>query len=418
MNYFKTGTAAFVMAAAMMTSSAFAQVDAEAKALLNQSADAIKALKGMSYTAKLYGLGALKPIMDGEGEVKQIRSTTDPRFSALWIKGTVAEIGKGKTAVFVTGTPRTIRWQDDPQNTVFERPVTDRVDATRILGLGSQILMAEFKEVSPYTTILSAPKLEIRGEEAVHGENCKVVVASFDSVRSVTTWISTNDKLPRKVEMAHLEANADPDKRIAKGTEIWNFKPLPDLKESDLAIPVPAGYKEDKQEAPAKTAQPADPQNPTNSSAPTPDPVLGLPVGSDAPEFDLKDVTGKSAKLSSLKGDVTVVVFAGSRFPKSAQAGDVVQSVVDAYKGKNVKFFAVTCREENDQAAKGFAAAHKWSFPVLTGGDALCTPYRVVGFPSTYVIGADGKVSKFFQGVVSKDELNSAIQAATAAAAK
>lgn len=415
MNFFKVTTAAFVLAAGSLSGIASAQVNDDAKTLLTQSAEAIRNVKGISYKSKLYGLGALKPIMDGEGDVKQIRPTTENKVSAIWVKGSVAEIGKGKTSVLVMTNGRTIRWQDDPSNTVYERPAYDRNDAARVLGLGSQVVLAEFKDPAPMNKELGAPELKITGDESIHGENCKVVVASWDSgMRSTTYWISVNDKLPRKVELSHGGNNPDPEKRLAKGTEVWDLKLLPTLTDTQLTIPVPSGYKEDKQEAAQqKPTQDLNQQAAQQVPAgPVPDPILGLPVGTEAPDFELKDTTGAAVKLSSSKGNVVVLSFWGSRFPKSATTNNVIQSMQDSYKGKNVKFLGVACREESDQSAKDFAAAQKWSFPVLLAGDPICTPYRVVGYPSVCVINAQGKVSKFFQGPANKDQLDMAIQEA------
>lgn len=420
---FKLSAAACVVAAGMLGGIANAQVNEDAKTLLTESSNAIKALKGVQYKSKLYGLGALKPIMDGDGEVKQLRPTPDLKTSAMWIKGAVAEIGKGKSPVHVMTNGMTVRWQDDPSNTVFERPVYDRNDASRVLGLGTQVTLAEFKDPAPMAKELGAPELKITGEESIRGETCKVIVASWDAgMRTTTYWISTKDKLPRKVELAHGGNNPDPEKRLAKGTEIWDVKALPDLKVTDLIIPVPSGYKEDKQEASQAKAQDpnANPQLNPVPAGPVPDPVLGLPVSTEVPDFELKDTAGKAVKLSNPenRGNVVVLTFGGSRFPKSTTNFSVIQALADANKGKGVKFIGVTCREESEQAAKDFVAGQKLTFPVLTGGDAICTPYRVVGFPSTYVIDGQGKVSKFFQGPVTRDALEAAIDAASKGASK
>ncbi|MGE4197807.1 MAG: peroxiredoxin family protein, partial [Phycisphaerales bacterium] len=380
----------------------------------NESAQAVKNVKGLSYKSKLYGLGALKPIMDGEGEVLQVRPSVDVKTSMMWIKGSVAEIGKGKTNVLVTTNGRTIRWQDDPSNTVYERPSYDRNDAARVLGLGSQIVLPEFKDPMPMMKELAAPELKITGEDKVHGESCKVVVASWDGgIRSTTYWISVNDKLPRKVELAHGANNPDPEKRLAKGIEVWDLRLRPELSEADLKIPVPKGFAEDVQAAPQPKLNQDFNNQPAQPAGPIPDPVIMLPANTEAPDFELKNTAGNTVKLSDAgRGQVVVLSFWGTRFPKSTTTNNVIQSLTDSYKDKNVKFFGIACREENDDAAKSFASAQKWTFPILLSGDPLCTPYRVVGFPSTVVIDGQGKVSKCFQGPVNKDSLEMAIQSA------
>lgn len=423
MNYLKSGTAAFVIAAALFGSTAAAQVADDAAALLKESAEAIRGLKGVSYKSKLYGLGPLKPIMDGDADVRQIRNPNSPKTSPTWIKGAVAEIGKNKTSVYVTSNGKSIRWQDDPQNTVFERPFGDRNDAQRIFGLGSQVVMQEFNETAPLTKELTAAKLEITGTADIHGENCKVVVASWDGgIRSTTWWISAKDKLPRKVELTHGGNNPDPEKRLAKGTEIWDLKLDPAMKEADFFIPVPAGYKEDKQDAPIAPPKPVqnpnDPNNPPLPAGPVADPILGPAPNSDAADFELKDTAGQTVKLSSAKGSVVVLSFGGSRFPKSAANNAALESLTETYKGKNVKFYGVACREASDQAAADYVKTQKWSFPTLLGGDKIVNSYKVVGFPAICVVSTDGKVSKFLQGPTTKEAIDLAIQGAMKDAAK
>ncbi len=416
MNFFRVTTAAFVLVAGTFGGIASAQVNDDARALLTASVDAIKATKGMSYSSKLYGFGALKPIMDGEGEVKQIRPTPENRALAYWVKGSVAEIGKGgRTTVLVRTNGKTIRWQDDPSNTVFERSAADRNDAARVLGLGSQLLPAEFKDPMPMSKELAAPELKITGEEAVRGENCKVLVASWNKgERSTTYWISVNDKLPRKFEQAFGGNDPDPEKRLAKGTEIWDLKLMPDLKDTELTIVVPKGFAEDVQAVPTPKAQDQNqnPAQPAVPAGPVPDPILGLPTGTAAPDFELKDTGGQTVQLAKSKGNVVVLSFWGSRFPKSSATNNVIQTLSDSYKGKAVQFYGIACREASEQVAKDHASAAKWTFPILLAGDPICTPYRVVGFPSVCVVDGEGNVVKFFQGPVTRDTLEATIQGA------
>jgi peroxiredoxin len=403
----RIGAAVVLAAGAAFGFEARAQVEENAAKVLQDSAAAITKINGITYRSKLYGVGALKDIMDGEGEIRQVRvAGKSGRNAPASINGAVKELGKGKTPIKAATDGAIVEWIDDPSNTHFKRPATDRNDAQRVMSLGSQLVVAEFSEPEPFSKQLKAQKVELKSNEQVQGVDCQVVLVSWENgLRSEMWWIGTGDKLPRKIEMAHGQ-NRD----LAKGTEIWEVKLTPDLTLADLALKAPAGYKEDFQTAPPPppvVKQPVQPNTP-----PAPPPVVGIPPGTTAPEFDLKSNGGTSVKLSSLKGNVVVLTFGGSRFPKTDVVNGIVGQVVEANKGKNVQAFTLACREESDEAAIEHAKKAGVSFPVLLGADTVRNEYRVAGFPFTYVLTADGRVSKAFQGNVSRQQLDQAVEAA------
>jgi peroxiredoxin len=411
----RIGAAVVLAAGAACGFEARAQVDQTAEKVLKDSAAAIEKMQGVTYQSKLYGVGALKDIMDGEGQVKQLRiANFAGKRQPAWMKGEVKELGKGRTPFVVSTyieTPPSgeiVDWIDDPQNTHYKRPITDRNDAQRVLSLGSQILMNEFTEPAPFSKQLKAQKMEMKPNEQVHGADCQVVMVSWENgLRSELWWIGVEDHLPHKIEMAHGQ-NRD----LAKGTEIWDVKVLDKADTSELVLKTPPGYKEDFVAAVA--AQPAKPpENPfqQNNVQIPPAPVVGLVPGTAAPDFDLKSSDGKNVSLSGLKGNVVVLTFGGSRFPKTDVVNATVADVAKA--NQSLKAYTLACREETDQAAIDHAKQSKTAFPTLLGADAIRNDYKVAGFPFTYVLTPDGRVSKCFQGAVTKDQLEKAVEAAS-----
>lgn len=405
-------TAAVVIAAgAAFGFQAHAQVDEKAAKVLQDSAAAINKVTGITYQSQLYGVGALKEMMDGEGQVRQIRAAGKTgRNAPVAIEGKIKELGKGKTPFKVSSNGEIVEWIDDPANTHFKRPITDRTDAQRVLSLGSQLLMTELTEAEPYSKQLKAQKVELKPNEQVHGVDCQVVMVSWENgLRSEIWWIGAQDHLPRKIEMAHGQ-NRD----LAKGTEIWDVKPAEGLTAETLALKTPAGYKEDFVVAPPPPpVQPKQPQaqQPNTPQVIPPAPAPGLVPGSPAPEFSLQSDKGQAVTLAGLKGNVVVLTFGGSRFPKTDAVNATVAQVVDANKGKVVAY-TLACREDDDKAAAEHAQKAGLKFPVLVGADTVRNEYRVVGFPFTYVITGDGRVSKAFQGTVTAEQLGEAVAAA------
>lgn len=389
-----------------------AQVDEAAAQVLKDSAAAIEKVQGVSYKSQLYGVGALKDIMDGEGEVTQLRvANYTGKKQPVWIKGAVKELGKGKTpftvATYTDAAINTeiVEWIDDPSNTHFKRAATDRNDAQRVLSLGSQILLTEFAEAAPFSKQLKAPKIESKPNEQVRGVDCQVIMVSWEGgLRSELWWIGAQDHLPRKIEMAHGQ-NRD----LAKGTEIWDLKTLDKAEIADIALKTPPGYKTDFNVAATPVPQPK--VVPNTQPAPTPPPIVGLTPGTAAPEFELNKADGGTVSLSKIKGKVTVLTFGGSRFPKTAAMNNLVGEILDAHKDQ-VQAYTLACREESDQAAIEAAKQANLKFPLLLGADSIKGDYKVAGFPFTYVLLPDGRVSKAFQGPVSKQALEEAVEKA------
>ena len=67
----------------MLVSPCFAQVNDDAKAVLTESAKAIKDAKGMTFSVKTYATGMLKDIIDLSGDVKVWRP--DGASAATWM---------------------------------------------------------------------------------------------------------------------------------------------------------------------------------------------------------------------------------------------------------------------------------------------------------------------------------------------
>jgi peroxiredoxin len=387
-------------------SAATAQIADDAAAVLNESAKGIQQLKGIHYKSKKYGVGALAALIDGDGEVKQIRAGGDPKRSPIWAKGQVAEPGKGKAQFEVSTDGKTISWLDAPANVLFKRPFVDRTDQQRFLSRGQQLAILEFTEAAPFAKDLKAEKLEMAGATEVHGEACQVVRASWNNGERSTTWyIAVVDHLPRKIEQA-FGGGKEP---LAQGTEIWDVK-TNELKATELAIPLPNGFKLDEQNEQVKP-QPDAANPPVDQPIPEkPSPLLS--PDSAAPDFEARDSNDQTVKLSAAKGSVVVLSFWGTMFPKSDLTNKVAQEVYETYKDKGVKVYGLACRESSPKDAADHAKEQKLTFPIVPQADQISASYKVVGFPSLCVINRDGRIVQSFQGTVTKDEVVKAVDAA------
>ncbi len=116
-------------------------------------------------------------------------------------------------------------------------------------------------------------------------------------------------------------------------------------------------------------------------------------LGMQAPDFTLKDVNGKSYKLSDYRGKVVVIDFVGSWCPPCLAQTPYIQQIFDSYPEKDLMVFGLDVGEGAKQVSEfGFNAA--FSFPLLLGVEPDVTAqYFVDDYPTTYVIGRDGQIA-------------------------
>jgi thiol-disulfide isomerase/thioredoxin len=127
-------------------------------------------------------------------------------------------------------------------------------------------------------------------------------------------------------------------------------------------------------------------------------------VGDAAPGFDLKDLSGASFSLASMKGEVVVLDFWATWCGPCRRGLPKIQELADWAKDKPVKVFAVNVMEQPQGAARldlvrEFWTKEKFTFPTLIDADdSVVAEYGFTGIPATVVIGPDGVISAVHLG--------------------
>ncbi|BAY32715.1 alkyl hydroperoxide reductase/ thiol specific antioxidant/ Mal allergen [Nostoc carneum NIES-2107] len=124
---------------------------------------------------------------------------------------------------------------------------------------------------------------------------------------------------------------------------------------------------------------------------------MALAVGTDAPQFTVKDTNGNTVSLSDFAGKTVVLYF----YPKDDTPGCTKQacSFRDAqsdYQGKDIVVLGVSADDEASHQA--FTAKYNLNFPLLADTDhSLIKAYDVDGGGYakrvTYVIDPNGKIT-------------------------
>lgn len=121
-------------------------------------------------------------------------------------------------------------------------------------------------------------------------------------------------------------------------------------------------------------------------------------IGKTAPNFQLKNLSGKSVKLSQLRGRVVIVDFWASWCTPCLAAMPAITDVVKRYRDKGVVLLAINTGEE-PKDVKAFVKERKLKMNVLldTKQDTA-DEYSVEAIPKTFVIDEEGLVRAVHQG--------------------
>jgi peroxiredoxin len=116
-------------------------------------------------------------------------------------------------------------------------------------------------------------------------------------------------------------------------------------------------------------------------------------VGDKAPNFTLLDFDGNAHKLSDYKGKPVLVNFWGTFCPPCKEEMPALQRQYDKWSSQGVVFLEVNL-DTNKITAQSFMEQYKLSLPVLLDTkEEVRKDYGVLEYPSTFFIGADGKIA-------------------------
>jgi len=377
---------------------AMAQQSEDATAVLNESAKAMKEVPHVAFDAKKFGTGMLKDFIDCDGKVK-LWHAAGAKTPTVMVTGRIKQPGAGDKQLTYKSDGNMAVWLDQKDNKQMERSVNDSANIQEY-GLAKQLVPEDYFSTEPFSQVKKMDKLTKLPTDNVNGEACDIIQGqTADGSRTITWAISTKDRLPRRMEMSTGTGKDS----LSMILEMKNFDMSKPFTAKDFEIVTPTGYIVDKGSTP--TINPAMP-----GIAPQPAAEIGLAHGTPAPAVSLKDSEGKNLALADMKGNVAVLEFFGTMF-KASNIGslDIQALSTGDFKGKNVKFIGMACRENNDAAAKDYWKTNGLSYTLVPKADAAVQDFKVKGFPSYVVINGKGEVATFFQTWPGKDVMASAI---------
>lgn len=124
-------------------------------------------------------------------------------------------------------------------------------------------------------------------------------------------------------------------------------------------------------------------------------------IGSQAPDFALADLSGKTVHLSDFKGKVVIVDFWATWCgPCRVEIPDFVK-LQNKYKEKGLEIVGLSLDADGEKAVKPFVEKHEINYTMLLGNDDTAKSYGgILGIPTTFVIDRQGRIVQKFVGVM------------------
>lgn len=240
-----------------------------------------------------------------------------------------------------------------------------------------------------HVSLSVAPELSDENKQRMReemGENA-VMIYHMDA------WIGVDQPRLHKVQfdLSRMLADLMPDMmefmpemkdmKYQMTMTLTEWKTGDDVNRELFAFKVPEGADkhESVDELMAALSAPAEP----------PSQLLGKP----APDFDAELLDGESISLAQHKGrDIVILDFWATWCGPCIQAMPGLMEVAEAYKDRNVVFYAVNV-QETPSNVKTFLQEKDWDLTIPMDRDGkISTKFMVSGIPQTVVIDKDGTV--------------------------
>ena len=130
-----------------------------------------------------------------------------------------------------------------------------------------------------------------------------------------------------------------------------------------------------------------------------------------APDLSFKDISGKTIRLSDLKGKVVLLNFwATWCVPCRAEIPDLVK-MQRRYRARGLRILGITYPPEQKSAVRSFMRELKINYPVVIGSKETKQAFTSSEtLPLTVVIDREGSIRGLIEGVMYSDEFEEKIK--------
>lgn len=380
--------------------------DDPGRALFQKAADALAKAQSITYRAKTSFTGDLfaRTGRIVEADIRQARQPGGmlPGWRMRITGTSTAAGGQPPNQEFDIGWMLVnVEWVDHEQKKVFEKPYQETRRIRNVI-VSNPVRLEDMTAYRPFQKEIAGTAFVMEPQQQVDGVPCDVVLVTINQGRSrVRWWFSTIDHLPRRQERP-LETRSGTSSTIVDFYEYrLDTNPPSPAMLAGLRVRVPEGYTEDRPAVPPPTptdrgATPGttepvkDNAHETSPiSSPTPPAPVGPPM---APAFDLLTPSGEHVTLESLRGRVVLLEFSGSWCVNLHHARPELVPLLDRFKSRPFKAYALSVREKSkDAAITGHADAPE-SLGLLLNAESTARNFGATAFPAYAVIGPAGEI--------------------------
>src|SRR6202162_1733940 len=131
-----------------------------------------------------------------------------------------------------------------------------------------------------------------------------------------------------------------------------------------------------------------------------------------APQFALKDSSGKKIELKDFHGKVVLLDFWATWCTGCKKEIPWFEAFESAYNTKGFAVVGVSLDEDGWKVLKPFLEEHKIPYTMLLGDDAMSKRYGIRNLPDTFLIDRQGRVAALYkENLVDKDNIEANIKA-------
>lgn len=138
------------------------------------------------------------------------------------------------------------------------------------------------------------------------------------------------------------------------------------------------------------------------------DAEVGIKRGNLAPDFKLMDTGGETVQLSDYRGKRIVLNFWATWCPPCRAEMPHMEKVYEQHEEDTVVLGVnLTHTEKNTSDIEAFEQDFELSFPILLDAEgSVSDNYRIVAYPTTYMIDRNGVIHEIYMGAINDEVMN------------
>ncbi len=111
-----------------------------------------------------------------------------------------------------------------------------------------------------------------------------------------------------------------------------------------------------------------------------------------APDFTLRDISGKTFRLSSLRGNPVIIFFGATWCAACRGEMPYYKYLYQKYAQQGLKFIYIDVNESTQKVAR-FARQNSFPYLVLVDEDgSIATDYNIIGVPTVFLLDKDRNI--------------------------